>query len=308
METNPCGVLLLDKPEGVSSNRALQMVRGLLGRAKGGYAGTLDPLATGLLPICLGESTKYLSFFSEATKAYEAIVQLGARSSTGDLEGTLSGAPISPLTTLDADRLKHQFTGQLKQVPPMYSAVKVDGKRLYQLARAGEEISREPRAIEIFDIDIAILGPDRLKLDVVCSKGTYIRVLAEDICEASGNQGHLVALRRTAMGDISIKSAVRFDELSDMNDQDLYRVLGNVDQYIDCPKVSLNEEAERQFTHGIPVLIAEFPEMGELLRIYTHDHIFLGLGVAVGDGSLKPKRLMSQEYISNQRRLNSYKD
>lgn len=308
METKPCGVLLLDKPEGVSSNRVLQMVRGLLGRAKGGYAGTLDPLATGLLPICLGESTKYLSFFSEATKTYEAIVQLGARSSTGDLEGTLSGAPISPLTTLDTDRLKHQFTGQLKQVPPMYSAVKVDGKRLYQLARAGEEISREPRAIEIFDIDIAILGPDRLKLDVVCSKGTYIRVLAEDICEASGNQGHLVALRRTAMGDISIKSAVRFDELSDMNDQDLYRVLGNVDQYIDCPKVSLNEEAERQFIHGITVSIVKWPEMSELLKIYTHDQIFLGLGVVLGDGSLKPKRLMSQEYISRQRRLNSYKD
>ena len=284
------------------------MVRGLLGRAKGGYAGTLDPLATGLLPICLGESTKYLSFFSEATKTYEAIVQLGARSSTGDLEGTLSGAPISPLTTLDTDRLKHQFTGQLKQVPPMYSAVKVDGKRLYQLARAGEEISREPRAIEIFDIDIAILGPDRLKLDVVCSKGTYIRVLAEDICEASGNQGHLVALRRTAMGDISIKSAVRFDELSDMNDQDRYRVLGSVDRYIDCPKVSLNEEAERQFIHGITVSIVKWPEMSELLKIYTHDQIFLGLGVVLGDGSLKPKRLMSQEYISRQRRLNSYKD
>ena len=308
METKPCGVLLLDKPEGVSSNRALQMVRGLLGRAKGGYAGTLDPLATGLLPICLGESTKYLSFFSEATKAYEAIVRLGARSSTGDLEGTLTSAPISPLTTFDTERLTRRFTGQLKQVPPMYSAVKVDGKRLYQLARVGEEISRAPRAIEIFHLDIAILGPDRLKLDVVCSKGTYIRALAEDICEASGNQGHLVALRRTAMGDVSVESAVMFDELSDMNNQDRYRVLGNVDQYIDFPKVSLNEEAERRFIHGITVFIAELPEMGELLRIYTHDHIFLGLGRAMGGGSLKPKRLMSQEYLSNQRRLNSYKD
>ena len=308
METKPCGVLLLDKPEGVSSNRALQMVRGLLGRAKGGYAGTLDPLATGLLPICLGESTKYLSFFSEATKTYEAIVQLGARSSTGDLEGTLASAPISPLTTFDTERLARQFTGLLTQVPPMYSAVKVDGKRLYQLARAGEEISREPRAIKIFRLDITILGPDRLKLDVVCSKGTYIRVLAEDICEASGNQGHLVALRRTAMGDVSVESAVMFDELSDMNNQDRYRVLGNVDRYIDCPKISLSEEAERQFIHGITVSIVELPEMSELLRIYTHDQIFLGLGRALGDGSLKPKRLMSQEYLSNQRRLNSYKD
>jgi len=308
METKPCGVLLLDKPKGVSSNRALQMVRGLLGRAKGGYAGTLDPLATGLLPICIGESTKYLSFFSEATKAYEAIIQLGARSSTGDLEGTLSSAPISPLTTLDVDRLKHQFTGKLKQVPPMYSAVKVDGKRLYQLARAGEEISREARAIQIFKLDIATLGPDRLKLEVVCSKGTYIRTLAEDICEASGNQGHLVELRRTAMGDTWVKSAIMFDELSDMKDQDRYRILGNVDQYIDCPKVSLSEEAERQFIHGITVSIAELPEMTKLLRIYTHDQIFLGLGVALGDGLLKPKRLMSQEYLSSQRDPTSYKD
>jgi tRNA pseudouridine55 synthase len=233
---------------------------------------------------------------------------LGARSSTGDLEGTLASAPISPLTTFDTERLARQFTGLLTQVPPMYSAVKVDGKRLYQLARAGEEISREPRAIKIFRLDITILGPDRLKLDVVCSKGTYIRVLAEDICEASGNQGHLVALRRTAMGDVSVESAVMFDELSDMNNQDRYRLLGNVDQYIDFPKVSLNEEAECQFIHGITVFIAELPEMGELLRIYTHDQIFLGLGRALGDSSLKPKRLMSQEYLSNQRRLNSYKD
>src|ERR1700744_4265047 len=191
------GILLLDKPAGLSSNAALQSVRRTLGVDKAGPVGRLDPLATGMLPICLGEATKIAGDVLSGRKCYRFTIGLGARTSTGDTEGPVVGT--APVPTLDAaviESVRLRFLGRQTQIPPMYSALKKDGQPLYKLARAGVEVERSPREIEVFELSVLGFAADGIELETVCSKGTYIRVLSEDIAKALGTCGHVTALRR----------------------------------------------------------------------------------------------------------------
>ncbi|MDO7679832.1 MAG: tRNA pseudouridine(55) synthase TruB, partial [Burkholderiaceae bacterium] len=206
------GVLLLDKPIGLSSNQALQKAKWLLRAEKAGHTGTLDPLATGVLPLCFGAATKFSQMHLDADKAYVADVQLGRTTTTADAEGdVLQTRAVPALTQADLDAVAVQFSGEISQLPPMYSALKKDGKPLYAYARAGETVVREPRQITIFDLQLRLSDvPDQIKLSVRCSKGTYIRTLGEDIGEALGCGAHLASLRRSQTGGFSLE-AVRPD-------------------------------------------------------------------------------------------------
>lgn len=191
------GIALLDKPGGMSSNQALQRVRRLLSAAKGGHAGTLDPMATGMLPICLGQATKACGTLLGSTKAYRARVALGAATDTGDADGmVVEESAVPALAREPVERVLAGFTGAIEQVPPMYSALKRDGRPLYELARRGEQVPREARPVRIDRLDLMSVGPRELAIEVVCSKGTYVRVLGEDVARALGTCGHLVELRR----------------------------------------------------------------------------------------------------------------
>src|SRR5689334_10389578 len=191
------GILLLDKPLGLSSNSALQRVKRMLLAEKAGHVGSLDPLATGMLPICLGEATKIAGEILSGRKRYLFTIALGNRTATGDLEGAiLETLPVPAFDRAQLDAMLARFTGRQTQVPPMYSAIKRDGQPLYKLARAGVEVERAPRAIEIFEIEVLAFGAESVQLEVSCSKGTYIRSLAEDMARALGTCGHVALLRR----------------------------------------------------------------------------------------------------------------
>lgn len=207
------GVVLFDKPSGMSSNGALQTVRRLYWAAKGGHTGTLDPMASGLLPLCLGEATKFSQMLLDADKTYLARVKLGVRTTTGDAEGEVTNT--RPVLVDDAQiaAAAARFLGEIDQVPPMYSALKRDGKALYEYAREGVTLEREPRRITIHRIECGPLVGDEFDLEVCCSKGTYIRTLAEDIGEALGCGAHLVGLRRTGIGPFVIDGAVTLETL-----------------------------------------------------------------------------------------------
>ena len=193
----PSGVLLLDKPLGLSSNAALQRVRALFGRIKGGHVGSLDPLATGMLPICLGEATKVAGDILAGRKCYHFSVALGSATATGDAEGAVTEThPVPPLDAAHVTAVLQRFLGAREQVPPMYSAIKQGGQPLYRMARAGVSVPRAPRRIEIFSLGLEGLTPTHLDLEVLCSKGTYVRVLAEEIAVALGTVGHVASLRR----------------------------------------------------------------------------------------------------------------
>ena len=296
------GILLLDKPCGMSSNHALQKVRRLFGNAKAGYAGTLDPLASGLLPICIGEATKFISFFSDSNKSYESIVKLGYRSTTGDAEGELSQTTLVGIDARGLDTVVKAFTGSGDQIPPMYSAIKVDGKPLYKLAREGKTIPRAKRQIMIHSLFIVKKADDELRLSVRCSKGTYIRVLAEDIAVWLGTDGYLTSLRRTGLGDISVSSGITLAKIGDLSLVSRLKLLKNIDFSLShLPRVSLNQNDEPRFTNGIEVENLDNVSVSGAVAVYTHDRIFVGLADLTDTGLLKPKRLMSQEYIEASR-------
>ena len=296
------GILLLDKPCGMSSNHALQKVRRLFGNAKAGYAGTLDPLASGLLPICIGEATKFISFFSDSNKSYESIVKLGYRSTTGDAEGELSQTTLVGIDARGLDTVVKAFTGSGDQIPPMYSAIKVDGKPLYKLAREGKTIPRAKRRIMIHSLFIVKKADDELRLSVRCSKGTYIRVLAEDVAVWLGTDGYLTSLRRTGLGDISVSSGITLEKIEDLSLDLRLKLLKNIDFSLShLPRVSLNQNDEPRFTNGIEVANLDNVSVSGAVAVYTHDRIFVGLADLTDTGLLKPKRLMSQEYIAASR-------
>ncbi|MGB8148513.1 MAG: tRNA pseudouridine(55) synthase TruB, partial [Azonexus sp.] len=207
------GVLLLDKPLGLTSNDALQKARRLFSAAKGGHTGTLDPLATGLLPLCFGEATKFSADLLDADKTYEAVLKLGVTTDSGDAEGAVTGTVAVDVAESAILSVLPRFIGNIQQIPPMHSALKRNGRPLYELARQGIEVERAPRAVTIHAIDCLVIAGDMLTLRVACSKGTYIRVLAADIGQALGCGAHLAALRRTAVGDLDLAGAVTLAEL-----------------------------------------------------------------------------------------------
>ncbi len=284
------GVLLLDKPPGVTSNAALQRVKRLLGAKKAGHVGTLDPMASGLLPICLGEATKFSGFMLAADKGYVADVLLGSTSTTGDAEGEITAHATVDITRDSLESALVQFRGDIMQTPPIYSALKRNGKPLYAYARAGETVEIQPRPVSIRAITLNDFQPPAFRMTVRCSKGTYIRVLAEDIGRVLGCGGMLTGLRRDGVGGYDLSAAVALDVLESLPVEQRRLHLMPVDSLVTTlPVLTLDCAAAHFIATGRRV-----PMTGAtgLHRLYGVDSRFLGLGEVLS-GELIPKRLMS---------------
>jgi len=289
------GIVLLDKRPGATSNRALQEVRTLFRARRGGHTGALDPLASGVLPLCLGEATKFAGHLLDSDKAYRVVARLGARTDTADADGAV--VEERPVLAFDGDALEAALAtlrGAIEQVPPMYSALKRDGVPLYRLARRGEEVAREPRAVTIHALDLVGRHGDDLELDVRCSKGTYVRTLVEDLAAALGTVGHVAALRRTAVGPFTLDRTVTLETLAAAAAQGpeaLATHLLPVDAGIlDWPEVRLGPDAAAFFRNGNPVRSAAGP--AATVRVYGPSG-FLGIAERAVDGVLSPRRLLA---------------
>ncbi len=289
------GILLLNKPIGLSSNKALQVARNLFKANKAGHTGSLDPLATGLLPICFGEATKFSGYLLDASKSYRAICQLGQTSSTGDGEGEISSALPVDLTEAQVQQVTQQFIGKIQQIPPMHSAVKHQGERLYTLARQGIEVERKSREIEIYSLDIVSFEGDQLELDVHCSKGTYIRTLAEDIGQQLGCGAYLAALERTGVQPFWNMKSYSLDELRNIADdehQQLDDCLLPMEAAIsDWPAIELSDDLSFYLRQGQPVQVPRSPTSG-YVRLLDEAKGFIGAGIILADGRVAPKRML----------------
>lgn len=284
------GVLLLDKPSGMTSNDALQKARRLFSAAKAGHTGTLDPLATGLLPVCFGEATKFSSDLLDADKTYEADVLFGVTTDTGDAQGAVLEQRAVAFDRAALDAALERFRGPISQIPPMYSALKRDGKPLYELARQGIEVERAARAVTIHELALLSFEGERCRLRVCCSKGTYIRTLAEDIGAALGCGAHLTALRRTVVGPLTLIGAATLDELAALDESARPLRLQAPDALLQTlPAVRLDADAATRFTHGNPVACEA---SAGRCRVYGDEGRLLGLGDADASGKLHPRRLV----------------
>ena len=287
------GVLLLDKPVGITSNAALQRVKRLLHAAKAGHVGTLDPLASGLLPVCLGEATKFSTGTFGADKNYDAEILLGVTTTTGDTEGEVTARQSVDVTRDQVDRVLRCFTGTIEQTPPMYSALKRDGKPLYAYARAGLTLAIPPRTITIHRIILRRHASDRLQISVRCSKGTYIRVLAEDIGRVLGCGATLAGLRRVAVGTFDLKSAVTLERLEALPATQRLACLLPVDCLLSSlPELLLEPDLVRRLVNGQRGQI-ESPGSPGCVRLYDLNRRFLGLGELQPEGRLVSKRLVA---------------
>ncbi|RTL57909.1 MAG: tRNA pseudouridine(55) synthase TruB [Rhodocyclaceae bacterium] len=285
------GVLLLDKPQGFTSNAALQKARWLLNAAKAGHTGTLDPLATGLLPLCFGEATKFSSELLDADKAYRATLQLGVTTDTADAEGTVLQTRPVAVTESRLKAVLEDFLGEQDQVPPMYSALKKDGKPLYEYARQGLEVERKARRVSISRINLVSLVGDQAVIDVDCSKGTYIRTLAADIGEALGCGAHIAALRRTRIGRLTLEGAVTLEAFETAPVETRDAMLAPPDTLVsELPRADLSPAETARVLHGQG--LRWNAGAGERWRMYSPDQRFLGLGEMSPDGWLNPRRLV----------------
>lgn len=289
------GVLLLDKPAGISSNKVLQQVKTLFKAAKAGHTGSLDPLATGMLPICFGEATKISAFLLDANKSYRFLCQLGQTTTTGDTEGeVVKTSDFSAVTRADIERLLPDFTGDIEQIPPMYSALKHNGQRLYKLAREGIEVERKPRTVTIFDIHLHSLEQGVMDLEVTCSKGTYVRTLAENLGEALGCGAHIAQLRRLSVGPYEgdMVSVQEIEEIATQGTHELDKLLLPVESGVaDWPDVHLGADAAFYMSQGQPILVPQAPTEG-WVRIYDQQK-FMGVGEVQDDGKVAPRRLLA---------------
>ena len=290
------GILLLDKPLGESSNHALQHVKRLFDARKAGHTGSLDPLADGMLPICLGDATKLSAFLLDADKYYRFRVRLGETTATGDAEGDI----LERRSTdgIDVDKIREvlpRFTGAIDQLPPMYSALKHQGKRLYELAREGVEVEREPRQVMIHRLELGDVELPEFELRVHCSKGTYVRTLAEDIGEALGCGAHVTALRRTGVGPYTgypMYDMPAIEATAESGHAALDRLLLPIDTALgDWPEVRVGADAAFYLRQGQAVLVPKAPTEG-WVRIYQGED-FIAVGQVQDDGRIAPKRLMT---------------
>ena len=288
------GVLLFDKPSGITSNTAVQKVRRLFRVEKAGHTGTLDPMATGLLPVCLGEATKFSLLLLEADKTYAATILLGVTTSTGDLEGKVTARAKVQAEREAIELVPKRFVGQILQTPPMYSAIKRGGQPLYKLARAGGEVPRAPRSIVIHSLTLLGLEGDELKLSVRCSKGTYIRVLAEDIGRQLGCGACLSALRREEVGGFRLsQGAVTLEQLEQMAPSERDALLLPEDALVSSlPRLDLDAAGALRLKHGRSVERSDAHVAG-LARIYGPSGEFLGVGEVTAPGLIVPRRLVS---------------
>lgn len=294
------GVLLLDKPAGLSSNDALVRAKRLLNAAKAGHTGTLDPFATGLLPLCFGEATKFAQDLLEADKTYETVVRLGVRTSTGDTEGEPIAVreDLSGITRERVEAVLQSFRGAIEQVPPMHSALKRDGKPLYEYARAGLTVERAPRRVVIHRLDLLELGGCHLRLRVTCSKGTYIRVLGEDIGEALGCGAHLQALRRTGVGSLSLAGAVTLEQLDGLPEAERVAALAPVDALLSTfPALTLPDNLAQRLLQGQRLALGReglaLPAQGRVRLYRAGDGVLLGTGQLKEGAVLAPERLVA---------------
>ena len=286
------GILLLDKPAGYTSNQALQTAKHLLQARKAGHTGSLDPLATGILPLCFGEATKVSQFLLEADKRYWVAIRLGQTTSTYDAEGEVLATRPVQLTRPIIEAALRRFQGEIQQVPPMYSAIKQAGQPLYKLARAGIEVERPPRRVVIRALSLMRWQDDRLELEVSCSKGTYIRSLAHDLGEILGCGGHVMALRRLATGGFSVEEAVTLETFQNLSDDGRLALLRPLDQALNhLPAVNLSSNAAYYLCQGQVVTAPHSLPMG-VVRLYEAGGRFLGLGEVQLDGRVAPKRLL----------------
>jgi tRNA pseudouridine55 synthase len=285
------GVLLLDKPRGISSNAALQKARWLFNADKAGHTGTLDPLATGLLPLCFGEATKFSSSLLDADKTYRATVRLGIVTDTADAEGRVLAT--QPVTSSEAEvlALLPRFTGEISQVPPMHSALKRDGTPLYELARQGIEVERQPRRVTIHSLQMDAWQGDTFDLTVACTKGTYVRTLAADIGATLGCGAHLAALRRTRVGALDLAQAVTLEAIEALPAGERDSLLQPVDALLaDLPLVSLGAAEAARLLLGQPVRHSGTPSCRS--RLFGPGG-FIGVGEFTADGWLRAKRLIA---------------
>lgn len=290
---NVHGIILLDKRLGISSNKALQEVRRLFNANKAGHTGSLDPLATGLLPLCFGEATKVSALMLDDDKRYLVTVKLGVMTDTGDLEGQIIETKSVPKLTLEQiENCLKKFVGELAQVPPMYSALKHNGKKLYELARDGITIEREPRHITIYEINLLEFTPNTLTLDVACSKGTYIRSLAEDIGHDLGCGGTVTTLRRTQAGQFDLREAKTIEQFSAMTLEELHASLISVDNPLEnLLAIHLTPEQATAIRYG-QAIDFETNETKQNVRLYAAKS-FLGLGEIGLNAKLVPVRLFN---------------
>jgi tRNA pseudouridine55 synthase len=286
------GILLLDKPIGMSSNAALQRVRRMLNASKAGHVGSLDPLATGMLPICLGEATKIAGEIVGGRKRYGFTIGLGARTTTGDREGVvIERSAVPALTAAEVEPVLRRFLGRQKQIPPMFSAIKRAGRPLYQLARAGVEVERAPREIELTELQLCGIDADKVSLEALCSKGTYVRSLAEDISRALGTCGHVVELRRLHVEPFADEVMETLESVdAALSAGRSPRILAADQALLHLPEVRLDGPAALRLGHGQSVAADPQIPAGRV-RLYDPAGEFLGMGESDGAGTVRPRRL-----------------
>ena len=289
----PDGVLLLDKPAGITSTRALAKAKRLIGSLKGGHTGTLDPFATGLLPLVFGEATKFSRFLIDSRKAYRATLRLGEETSTGDTESAVTQRRSVSVDSQEIDDVLSFFVGVQTQIPPMHSAIHVAGRRLYDYARAGEEVERPVRKIEIDALARIAIDDNDLCVAVTCSKGTYIRTLAQDIGVRLGCGAHLVALRRTGVGGFSLEEAVTFEALEEEGQPRAQeRLLPPEALVAALPRLHASVEEADHFSHG-RVFVRPGGEAGEEVAVFAPGGCFMGVARRAEAGRVLALRLMS---------------
>ena len=290
------GVFLLDKPQGMSSNDIMQKVKRLFQANKAGHSGALDPLATGMLPICLGEATKFSQFLLDADKRYVVTAKLGERTDTSDAEGqVVETRPVNVETSQIFTALE-QFRGDILQVPTMFSALKHNGKPLYEYARAGITVEREARPITIFELNFIEYQAPFLTLEVHCSKGTYIRTLVDDLGEVLGCGAHVTVLRRTAVADYPAEKMMTWDALQALAEQgDLDQHLLPIDTAVSkLPALKLNAEQSKGIGFGQRVKFANEAKLRGQVRLFSDKNIFLGVALIDDNNVIRPQRLITQ--------------
>ncbi len=287
------GVLLLDKAAGFTSNAALQKAKWLYRAQKAGHTGTLDPFATGLLPLCLGEATKFSQFLLDADKVYRAEVRLGVRTSSGDLDGEVISERLVTCGEAALRAALEGFRGDIEQVPPMHSALKHQGRPLYEYARKGIEIEREARRVTVFDLELESFDGHSAKVRVHSSKGFYVRALADDLGEVLGCGAHLAGLDRLRVGPYHLEDAMTLEELVELDEAARDELLLPPDNLaLDLPRLDLDLEAAWQISHGQAIWRSGLV-VGELLRLYAPDGCFLGVAQVDQDGKAAPRRLLA---------------
>ena len=296
---NISGILLLDKPQDISSNKALQQVKFLYGAAKAGHTGALDPLATGMLPICLGEATKFSQFLLESDKGYRVVAKLGVRTDSSDSTGEV--VETKPINVSNQQLLKalDKFRGDISQVPTMFSALKHNGQPLYKLARQGITVEREARNISIYHLNLIRFEGDEVELEIECSKGTYIRTIVDDLGQELGCGAHVTALHRNFVADYPVDGVITMQQLENGRQEKL-----SLDPHLlplDSPVLHLQEaildnESRHYFCHGNPVAYPDL-EQGDYIRVYDEDNDFLGVAEVDEELMLAPKRLVVKERV-----------